>query len=267
MDNRGIGVFDSGFGGLTVVKEIKKLLPNEKIYYFGDTARLPYGSKSKESIVAYSEEITNFLKTKNIKALIIACNSASAVALDILKDEYDFPVIGVIGAGSRGALKVSSDEKIGVIGTKVTVKSNIYEETLRKLKKSTKVYSTPCPLFVPLVEEGMIEDEVTKVMIGRYLENFKGRVDSLILGCTHYPILEDEIKKYLKGTNIEVVNPAIEVALELQALLETKDQLSEDSKGYDEFYVSDSPMHFKKLGEMFLGSIIHRVKKINLEEY
>lgn len=267
MDNRGIGIFDSGFGGLTVLKEIKKILPGEKVYYFGDTARLPYGSKSRESIVNYSQEIAEFLKTKDIKALIIACNTASAMALEALQGKYDFPVIGVIGAGSRGALKVSSGGKIGVIGTKGTVNSGVYEKKLKKIKSGVEVYSNSCPLFVPLVEEGMIEDEVTEMMIERYLSSFKGRVDSLILGCTHYPILEGAIRRYLMGTGIEVVNPAIEVAQELKKLLEGQNQLSGETVIHDEFYVSDSPNHFRELGEMFLGSEIEEVQKINLEEY
>lgn len=267
MDNRGIGIFDSGFGGLTVLKEIKKILPGERVYYFGDTARLPYGSKSRESIVNYSQEIAEFLKTKDIKALVIACNTASAMALEALQGKYDFPVIGVIGAGSRGALKVSSEGKIGVIGTKGTVNSGVYEKKLKKIKADVEVYSNSCPLFVPLVEEGMIEDEVTEMMIERYLSSFKGRVDSLILGCTHYPILEGAIRRYLEGTGIEVVNPAIEVAQELKKLLEGEGQLSSEAVSHDEFYVSDSPNHFRELGEMFLGGKIEEVQKINLEEY
>ncbi|GLI55509.1 glutamate racemase [Propionigenium maris DSM 9537] len=267
MDNRGIGIFDSGFGGLTVLKEIKKILPGEKVYYFGDTARLPYGSKSRENIVNYSQEIAEFLKTKDIKALVIACNTASAMALEALQGKYDFPVIGVIGAGSRGALKVSSGGRIGVIGTKGTVNSGVYEREIKKIKADVEVYANSCPLFVPLVEEGMIEDEITKMVIERYLSNFKGRVDSLILGCTHYPILGDIIRRYLDGTGIEVVNPAIEVAKELKELLEEEDQLSDMAEVHDEFYVSDSPNHFRELGEMFLGSEIEKVQKINLEEY
>ncbi len=267
MDNRGIGIFDSGFGGLTVLKEIKKILPGERVYYFGDTARLPYGSKSRESIVNYSQEIAEFLKTKDIKALVIACNTASAMALKALQGRYDFPVIGVIGAGSRGALKVSLEGKIGVIGTKGTVNSGVYEKKLKKIKSGVEVYSNSCPLFVPLVEEGMIEDEVTDMMIERYLAPFKGRVDSLILGCTHYPILEGAIRRYLEGTGIEVVNPAIEVAQELKELLRKEEQLSDETEIHDQFYVSDSPDHFRELGEMFLGSKIEEVQKINLEDY
>lgn len=267
MDNRGIGIFDSGFGGLTVLKKIKKILPGEKVYYFGDTARLPYGSKSRENIVQYSEEIAEFLKTKDIKALVIACNTASAMALEVLQERCPFPVIGVIEAGSRGALKVSSGGRIGIIGTKGTVNSGVYEKKLKAIKKDVEVKSVACPLFVPLVEEGMIDDEVTKMVIGRYLEAFKGKVDSLVLGCTHYPLLENEIREYLRETDIQVVNPAIEVALELKDLLKVRRQLSEDAKGTYEFYVSDSPKHFKELGEMFLGDEIERVEKINLEDY
>lgn len=266
MSEKGIGIFDSGFGGLTVVKEIKKILPNEKLYYFGDTARLPYGSKSKENIEQYSMEIATFLKTKDIKVLIIACNTASAMAKELLKKNFDIPVIGVIEAGSREALKLSTNKKIGIVGTNGTVNSGVYEKTLKRMDGSVDVKSVACPLFVPLVEEGMTDDEVTNKMIERYVGRFKGRVDSLVLGCTHYPLLEEPIKKYLEGTKIEVINPAIEVAQELKRLLEEKNQLSKEAKGCDEYYVSDSPTHFKELGEMFLGSEIKEVKKINLED-
>ncbi|WP_321327998.1 glutamate racemase [uncultured Ilyobacter sp.] len=267
MDNRGIGVFDSGFGGLTVVKEIKKVLPGEKIYYFGDTARLPYGSKSKENIIHYSLEIAEFLKTKDIKALVVACNTASAFALDELKKHCSFPVIGVIEAGSRRALGMTKKGKVGIIGTKGTVSSGVYNRSLSKGRDGIEVYSKPCPLFVPLVEEGMIKDEVTEIMIDRYLGEFKNKVDSLIMGCTHYPLLEDEIKKYFEKYELEVVNPAVETALELEKLLADKNLVSKKSKGEIEFYVSDSPDHFKKLGEMFLGDKIDRVDKINIEDY
>lgn len=267
MDNRGIGVFDSGFGGLTVVQEIKKVLSGEKIYYFGDTARLPYGSKSRENIIHYSLEIAEFLKTKDIKALVVACNTASAFALEELQEHYSFPVIGVIEAGSRRALNVTKGGRIGVIGTKGTVSSGVYGKALKKGKRNIEVYSKPCPLFVPLVEEGMIHDEVTEIMIDRYLREFKSRVDSIILGCTHYPLLETSIKKYFEKEGVEVVNPAVETSLELKNLLEEKELISEEKNDGIEFYVSDSPSHFKKLGEMFLGEKINGVKKINIEDY
>ena len=266
MARRGIGVFDSGFGGLTVVKEIKKVLPNEKIYYFGDTARLPYGSKSRENIEQYSEEIADFLKTKDIKALVIACNTASAMALEKLQGKYEFPVIGVISAGARGAVKATKENKVGIIGTTGTVKSGVYNRELKKLDEKVEVYSVACPLFVPLVEEGMIDDHITDLTIEKYLETFKGKVDSLILGCTHYPLLENSIKRYLMESNITVINPAIEVALELKRLLIKEGKKSEENNGEDEYYVSDSPKHFKELGEMFLGLEIAEVKKINLED-
>jgi glutamate racemase len=267
MDNRGIGVFDSGFGGLTVVQEIKKVLSGEKIYYFGDTARLPYGSKSRENIIHYSLEIAEFLKTKDIKALVVACNTASAFALEELKKHCSFPVIGVIEAGSKRALNVTKNGKIGVIGTKGTVSSGVYGKYLKMERKGVEVYSKPCPLFVPLVEEGMIFDEVTEIMIDRYLQEFKSKVDSIILGCTHYPLLETSIKKYFEKEDVEVVNPAIETSLELKKLLEDKKMLSEGKDGVIEFYVSDSPSHFQKLGEMFLGEKIDIVEKVNIEGY
>ena len=183
-----IGVFDSGVGGLTVAREIMNQLPNENIVYFGDTARVPYGSKSKETIITFSRQISQFLRTKNVKAIVIACNTASAFALDALKQDNDIPIIDVIEPGAKAAAETTKNNKIGVIGTVGTVNSGIYTEYLRRIKPEALVYSRACPLFVPLVEENWLYDSVTIEVAERYLSEIKGYgVDTLVLGCTHYP--------------------------------------------------------------------------------
>lgn len=267
MDNRGIGVFDSGLGGLTVVKALRKILPEEKIYYFGDTGRLPYGPKPKDMILAFSLEIAKFLMTKNIKILVIACNTATAHVLDDLKEHLDIPVVGVIDAGSRGAKMVTKDKKIGVIGTKGTIGSGIYERRIKEKIEGATVYSKACPLFAPLVEEGMEDDEVTYTMVEKYLGELKGRIDTLVLGCTHYPLLSREIKRYFEGNGVTLVDPAVETAIEVNDILFETDALGEGTDNHVEYYVSQSPEHFKKLGETFLGEKIENIQQINLEEY
>ncbi len=269
MDNRGIGVFDSGLGGLTIVRALKKILPMEKIYYFGDTGRLPYGAKPKDMIVDFSMEIANFLLTKDIKILVIACNTATAHALDELQNKLDIPVIGVIEAGVRGAKIVTKEKKIGVIGTKGTIGSGAYEKKILEAIDGSVVYSKACPLFAPLVEEGMVDDSITYAIIDKYLRVFKGKkIDTLILGCTHYPILAREIKKYLLDEDIILVDPAAETALEVYEVLFEGKLLAERKENLEiEYFVSQSPEHFKNLGESFLGSKIVNIKQINLEEY
>ncbi|RUM59274.1 MAG: glutamate racemase [Persephonella sp.] len=198
-----IGIFDSGIGGLTVFREISKEYPDTDIYYLGDTARVPYGNKSKETIIRYSLECGEYLKGFNIDVLVIACNTASSYALDILKNYLNIPVIGVVLPGVKTALKFTKNKKIGVIGTTATIKSNSYKKFLLKEDKDLEVYQKPCPLFVPLVEEGMLNNQITKLIIKEYLDDLidKG-IDTLILGCTHYPLLKDSIKSIYPNINI-----------------------------------------------------------------
>lgn len=265
MDNRGIGVFDSGFGGLTVVKELNKIMPSEKIYYFGDTARVPYGSKSSEKIVEYSLEIANFLLEKNIKLLIIACNTATAYALDKLRAQVDIPVLGVIEAGSKRGIKKSKRKKIGVVATERTIKSGSYIRGIKRLCSKVEIYQRACPMFVPMIEEGMTDGEMVELAVRKYLEDMVDSIDTLILGCTHYPLIEREIRRYTK--NIEIVNPAIELAKDVEELLVKTDSLSKAWEIRDEFYVSDCPQKFKELGEKFLGREMKKVEEVDLITY
>ena len=198
--NAPIGVFDSGIGGLTVAREIMRQMPQERIVYFGDTARVPYGSKSQETVLRYSRQIIRFLKTQGVKAIVIACNTASACALETVKQELDIPIIGVIYAGARTAAEATHNGKIGVIGTEATIRSGIYTREMQKLRPDIEVIGKPCPLFVPLVEEGLFHDSVTDEIASRYLSSLKEKyIDTLVMGCTHYPLIREVIKKHLPG--------------------------------------------------------------------
>ena len=203
-----IGVFDSGVGGLTVAREISRQLPYENIVYFGDTARVPYGSKSQNTIIRFSEQIIRFLRTKQVKAIVIACNTASALALDAVKDEFDLPIIGVVIPGARAAVEATTNGKVGVVGTEATVQSGMYTKVIQGMNPKIEVIEKACPLFVPLVEEGFKEHIVTKQIIEYYLESMRNTdIDAMILGCTHYPLLRSKIREYM-GDRIQIVNPA-----------------------------------------------------------
>ena len=226
-----IGVFDSGVGGLTVAREIMRNLPSEKIVYFGDTARVPYGSKSRDTVIRYSRQIIHFLKEQQVKAIVIACNTASAFALDAVQHEQDIPVLGVIGAGAKVAAEETVNKRVGVIGTVGTVGSGIHEAYLKKLDPEITVIGKACPLFVPLVEEGWLHDPVTVEVANRYLQELKDKdVDTLILGCTHYPLIRSTIREVM-GENVRLVNPAYETALELKNLLQKTNMLQYRTAG------------------------------------
>ncbi len=268
MREKAIGVFDSGVGGLTVAREIMNQLPNEKIVYFGDTARVPYGSKSKETIITFSKQIAQFLCTKQVKAIVIACNTASAFALESLKQELDIPVIGVIEPGAKTAAETTKNNKIGVIGTIGTVNSGIYTEYLRKIKPEALVYSKACPLFCPLVEENWLYDSITIETAERYLSELKGYgVDTLVLGCTHYPLLRHTLQKVM-GDKVELVNPAYETALELKRVLEEQGlSCQEWSKHDHEFYVSDGADKFRAFANTILPCDVVETSAVNIEQY
>ena len=271
-----VGVFDSGVGGLTVAREIMRHLPSENIVYFGDTARVPYGSKSKDNIIRYSRQIIHFLQTKGVKAIVIACNTASALALDVVSKECDIPIIGVVVPGARAALAATQTKKIGVIGTEGTIRSAMYEKIIQEMDPEATVIGKACPLFVPLVEEGFAKHHVTEEIIDYYLASFMDSdIDSLILGCTHYPLLRSRIREYF-GDKINLVNPAYETAMDLKNLLkkydlENKDILSaeEENKGHPtySFYVSDAADKFKQFANSILPYDIETTKQINIEEY
>ena len=259
-----IGVFDSGIGGLTVLKEIRKVLPDEKIYYLGDTARVPYGEKTKELIIRYSKEIVEFLLEKNVSAIVVACNTATALALKELKETFKIPIIGVIEAGARTAIEATKNGKIGVIGTKATIQSGKYEEEIKLFNKKVKVLQKACPLFVPAVEEGILSGKLVNQIIKTYLDDFKGKVDTLILGCTHYPLLKDAISKIYP--DIKIVDPAKETALDLKEILEQNEFLKNDAKKDEEvkYYVTDGQEKFKEIGIMLLEEDIPKVELVKL---
>ena len=263
MDNRPIGIFDSGLGGLTVVKALKELLPNESIVYFGDTARLPYGVKSQSLVKQFSIEITRFLLERNAKAVVIACNTATAMALNSLKNEFkNVPIIGVIEPGSEKAICETISKKIGVIGTTATISSGAYEKVIRQKDSRVEIISKACPLFVPFVEEGLINGSAINEIAKHYLSSFNNKVDTLILGCTHYPLLKSII--FDNTENINLVDSASSVAeVAYKVLLDHKLLNVEKKSGVFDCYVTDFPMRFEELGNIFFGSDIKNVKLVN----
>lgn len=266
-----IGVFDSGVGGLTVAREIMRNLPNERIVYFGDTARVPYGSKSKETVIRYSEQIIRFLQTQKVKAIVIACNTASALALEAVEREFDIPIIGVIKAGARAASAATRNGRVGVIATESTINSCMYDQTIRQEHPEITVYGKACPLFVPLVEEGWLKDPVTETVAQRYLgELLQQDIDTLILGCTHYPLIRSLVGKVV-GEKVHLVNPAYETAKELERLLQREELLNtrerENEREPYRFYVSDLADKFRHFANSILPYDIETTIKINIEEY
>lgn len=266
--NAAIGVFDSGVGGLTVAREIIRQLPEESITYFGDTARVPYGSKSKDTIIRYSRQIIRFLKTKNVKAIVVACNTASAFALDTIEKEIDIPIIGVVKPGAKSAVESTKNKRIGIIGTEGTIKSELYTQYIQSIDPEITVVGKACPLFVPLVEEGMLHDSVTDEVASRYLESMKEEnIDSLILGCTHYPLLRSTVGKIM-GPEVNLVNPAYETAISLDGLLRQNGiRADKDAKPEYEFYVSDAEEKFKEFANSIMPLHIEKINQINIEEY
>ncbi len=261
--NNAIGVFDSGLGGLTVVKELIKLLPNEDIIYFGDTARVPYGTKSKEAIVRFSRENTKVLLEHKVKMIVVACNSSSSYALAALKKEFNVPIVGVIRPGAKKAVETSRNNKIGVIATSATVTSLEYEKNIKRYSKKAKVVSRACPLFVPLAEEGWADKVVTLTIAKKYLAPLKrSDIDTLILGCTHYPLLKKAIQQ-AAGKKVTLVDSAKEVAEEVKnALAKLGKQKISKRKARYQFLISDRPQAFKKLAKNFLGRDIKNIVKV-----
>ena len=269
--NAPIGVFDSGVGGLTVAREIMRQIPNERIVYFGDTARVPYGSKSKDNIIKFSRQIIRFLQTENVKAIVIACNTASALALDEMQQEFDLPILGVVKPGAKVAVETTVNKRIGLIGTEANIRSGVYTRYIKSLDDEAKVFEKACPLFVPLVEEGWLHDDITLQVASRYLEELKEKdIDTLIVGCTHYPLIRSTIRKVM-GDKVNLVNPAYETAIELKNLLErdnlaNKCDVDSPSSMY-RFYVSDAEEKFKLFANSILPFDITMTKQINIENY
>ena len=253
-----IGIFDSGIGGLTVYKALKEELPKESFVYLGDTARLPYGTKSERAVIKFSIENTEFLLKFNIKSLVVACNTSSSIAIEELKKRYpELPIIGVIEPSARLTLQLSKRKKIGVIGTEATIRSGKYRHLLEK--GGAEVFSQPCPLFVPLVEEGWLEHKVTEMVAEEYLSWMRGKIDTLILGCTHYPVIKKVIGKTI-GKDVRLIESGYAVARDLKSLLSGKKLLRKTGKGEDSFFVSDFTEKFSRVAEIFLG------RKIKIKE-
>ncbi|MDP8212710.1 MAG: glutamate racemase [Candidatus Zapsychrus exili] len=252
--NNPIGVFDSGLGGLTVVKELMRQLPGEDIVYYGDTARLPYGTKSKESIIRFSKDNVNVLIKNNVKMIIVACNSSSSYALSSLKKEFSLPIVGVISAGAKKAALKTQNKKVGVIATSATIKSQEYLKAIKKEDSDIKVLSSACSLFVPIVEEGWTNKQIAIDVAKQYLKIFKSkRIDTLVLGCTHYPLLKSVLRKVM-GRNVFLVDSATEVASQVKEMLNSTNQNNiSKTKPKHKFLISDRPQEFQKQAKIFLG--------------
>jgi glutamate racemase len=252
MDNRPIGIFDSGVGGLTVCKAVHDLLPAESLVYFGDTMRFPYGTRSKETVIRYSREITDYLVSRNVKMIVVACNTASAVALGTLRDEYSLPIIGVIDAGVRAACRRLDNGIIGVIGTRATVNSGSYVSAIHTICPGVQVLQQHATLFVSLTEEGLIDDEITRLTAMKYLqEMYDRKVRTIILGCTHFPLLKKAIHDVYP--DVELIDTGVEIALEVRSILAEKNLENEEGAGDIELYASDLTDTIQRLKEMFFG--------------
>jgi glutamate racemase len=256
-----IGVFDSGIGGLTVAHEIIKQLPHESVLYFGDTARVPYGPKSPETVRRYSREIAAFLSGEGVKAVVVACNTATAHALSALREDFPIPVLGVVEPGARAAVSATRSNRIGVIGTAGTIKSGAYDRAIRRLNPDAIITARSCPLFAPLVEEGWIDHPATKLIAEEYLEPFRGgEVDTLVLGCTHYPLLKPLLAEVL-GDEVQLIDSAEETAAETaRTLRDCSIAAGDDHEPVYRFVASDDPLQFLQLGQRFLGDAIEGVE-------
>lgn len=269
-DSRPIGVFDSGLGGLTVAKEILRLMPSEKIIYLGDTARVPYGGRSEETIKQFGLQDAQVLMDMDIKLLVVACNTVSSVALQHLKQHIkEIPIIGVVLPGARAAVLRTAEKKVGVIGTAATTRSASYARAIQNIDPDIKVFGKACPLFVPLVEEGLLDSDITRLVAQHYLyEMIDLGVDCLILGCTHYPLLMEVIQGTV-GTRIQLLDSALWTAKEAQDILIAIDALTPqetDGLASSRFLVSDLTPHFEQLAETFMGKMLPRIEKVTLEE-
>ncbi|MBQ7960356.1 MAG: glutamate racemase [Clostridia bacterium] len=268
MDNRPIGVFDSGLGGLTCVREIMKTMPGEDVIYFGDTGRVPYGTRSRETLLKYVRQDIRFLETFDIKMIIIACGTASSAALPQINGEFGSEIIGVVEPAAKAAVKATKNKRIGVLGTNGTVKSGKYPEYIKSLCPDAEVFQCACPMFVPLVENGYAQNPVTRIFAQEYLEEIKKqKVDTLILGCTHYPLLKKTIGEIM-GDEVTLIDSGAAAANYAFELLKENNRLSEKKNGDYSYFVSDSAEVFAELGGMFLSRPIDgRVAKTDIEKY
>ncbi len=266
MNSNPIGVFDSGVGGLTVVRAMVDLMPHEKFVYFGDTARVPYGSKSSFSVKQFAKENANFLLQKNVKAMVIACNTATAVALPELQNSISVPVVGVVSPGAGRAVAVSENSKIGVIGTNGTIKSDAYKKAINEIDVNIEVHSLACPLFVPLIEENWLAHEATNLIVREYLDEIVAKgIDTLVLGCTHYPLLSEVIQRLYP--HLKLVDSAVSTAVVVKRIMREKEIEAIDKKGAVNIFLSDYSDSFKSLAERILKRDLGKhLEKVNLEE-
>ena len=269
-DPRPIGMFDSGMGGLTVVKELLACMPGERLVYLGDTARYPYGGRSDETIRTFGLEDARFLLSMDIKMLIVACNTVSSVALDDIQRECnEIPVIGVVTPGARAAVSRTASKKIGVIGTRATIRAQSYQKAIAALDPGIKTYGKACPLFVPLVEEGLADSDITRLTAQHYLyELVDHGIDCLILGCTHYPLIMEAIQSTV-GANVQLLDSAHWTAKEAKDILAAMEERHPDSGGgkdHGRFFVTDRTEEFQRTASIFLGSPVANLEKINLEQ-
>jgi glutamate racemase len=265
-NSNSIGIFDSGIGGLTVAKQIESYLPNENIIYFGDTARVPYGTKSNSTVIEYSIQDAQFLLNKNVKIIIVACNTASSVALEELREKFSVPIIGMIEPGTKMALEKTKNGKIGVIGTNATINNKAYSLELKKLDSKINVFEKSCPLFVPLAEEGWINHQATKLIAEEYLKELHDvDIDTLILGCTHYPILIEVIQEVM-GSKVTLIDSGTAATTVVEDYLEGRGLGNQSNNaGYHEYHVSDISSKFKEVAERFLGKSVDHLYKVDLE--
>jgi glutamate racemase len=268
MDTRPIGVFDSGVGGLTAVKELRAVLPGEDMVYFGDTARVPYGPRSDATVIHYTQQCIRFLLKQDVKMIVIACGTASAVALPEIEDSLPVPAMGVVPSGVAAAVSVTHTAHIGVIGTAATVRSRAYETAIHRLDGAIRVSAQACPLFVPLAEEGWGEGQIAHLTAEAYLAELReSNPDVLILGCTHYPLLETTIQDIM-GPRVRLINPAKQTALDVKHYLEESDQLSGKSDGGEIlYYVSDTGEGFRQIARWFLGESVGVRASVDIENY
>jgi glutamate racemase len=262
MAERAIGIFDSGVGGLTVARAIRDLLPEENIIYFGDTARVPYGTKSPRAIIKYSLQNAKLLDSFKVKMLVVACNTSSSYALEILREEFDFPVLGVVRPGAKLAAELTKNSKVGVIGTEATVKSHSYRKAIVSLNPFCQVYEKACPLLVPLIEEGWLSDDITREVVKKYLtELIEKGIDTLVLGCTHYPLIKPLIKELFPSINL--VDSAATVAREVRNLLPAR--RDGRGRGFLKILVSDKTERFERIAKMIMGEDVE-VEEVSVEK-
>lgn len=266
MSWKAIGIFDSGIGGLTVLKELVKVMPQEDTIYVGDTARVPYGAKSPETVIRYAVEIASFLLRRDIKLLVVACNTASAVSLETLQKRFPIPIVGVIEPGARRAASMTRNGKIGVIGTEATIKSSAYTRAIKRVNPALEVIARACPLFVPLAEEGWLANEVARLTALTYLAELKETgIDTLVLGCTHYPLLKEIIAETM-GEKVSLVDSAEETAGAVANILLDRGLLRPAvEQGNHHYFVTDVPAGFIRIGNRFLGGNLEDVHQVNLE--